>query len=108
LPGPDREGARRLARRRTVPGEARDRREKGRQPAVIFCPTGTSGNSEVLFVYVGNILPMKGDLSRRLREAVGFDWDAGNVEKNWVKHSVRYTECEEVFSREPVVVPVRD
>ncbi|PYQ37033.1 MAG: hypothetical protein DMF55_02605 [Acidobacteria bacterium] len=43
-----------------------------------------------------------------MREAVRFDWDAGNVEKNWVKHSVRYTECEEVFSREPVVVPVRD
>jgi uncharacterized protein len=48
------------------------------------------------------------DLFRRLQEAVGFDWDTGNVEKNWVKHAVRYTECEEVFSREPVVVPARD
>jgi uncharacterized protein len=51
---------------------------------------------------------VEAELSRRLREAVGFDWDDGNVEKNWTKHAVRFTECEEVFSREPVVVPARD
>jgi len=44
------------------------------------------------------------DISRRLREAVGFDWDAGN-EKNWTKHAVRFTECEEVFHRAPLVAP---
>jgi hypothetical protein len=48
------------------------------------------------------------DLPERLRGAVGFDWDAGNVDKNWKKHGVRFTECEEVFSREPVVVPARE
>lgn len=26
-----------------------------------------------------------------------FDWDANNVGKNWKKHKVRFTECEEVF-----------
>ena len=45
---------------------------------------------------------MEAELSRRLREAVGFDWDDGNVEKNWTKHAVRFTECEEV------VVPARN
>ncbi|HEX9687722.1 MAG TPA: BrnT family toxin [Thermoanaerobaculia bacterium] len=51
---------------------------------------------------------MPADGFRRLREAAGFDWGTGNVEKNWIKHAVRYTECEEVFSREPVVVPARE
>lgn len=51
---------------------------------------------------------MEADLSRRLREAVGFDWDAGNADKNWIKHAVRFTECEEVFFRGPVVVPARN
>jgi uncharacterized DUF497 family protein len=48
------------------------------------------------------------DLSRRLRETAGFDWDEGNAEKNWIRHAVRSTECEEVFARAPVAVPVRD
>lgn len=48
---------------------------------------------------------MERNLSWRLREAVGFDWDAGSVEKNWVKHAVRFTECEEVFYRAPLVAP---
>ncbi|MBI3550945.1 MAG: BrnT family toxin [Elusimicrobia bacterium] len=26
-----------------------------------------------------------------------FDWDEHNVRKNWKKHKVAYTECEEVF-----------
>ena len=48
---------------------------------------------------------MEADLSQRLREAVGFDWDDGNVEKNWTTHAVRFTECEEVFYRAPLVAP---
>jgi uncharacterized DUF497 family protein len=46
---------------------------------------------------------VEAELSRRLREAVGFVWDDGNVEKNWTKHAVRFTECEEVFYRAPLV-----
>lgn len=40
-----------------------------------------------------------------MREAVGFDWDSGNVEKDWKKHGVRFTECEEVFYRAPLIAP---
>ncbi len=27
----------------------------------------------------------------------GFQWDAGNIDKNWLKHKVSNEECEEVF-----------
>lgn len=35
---------------------------------------------------------------------VGFDWDDGNVEKNWELHRVNFWEAEEVFFNEPLVV----
>ena len=41
------------------------------------------------------------DLSR----VDGFDWDAGNVQKNWDRHGVAFYECEEVFLQEPVLAP---
>lgn len=31
----------------------------------------------------------------------GFDWDEGNLNKNWDKHLVSSGECEEVFFNEP-------
>ena len=34
----------------------------------------------------------------------GFDWDEGNLTKNWEKHGVTLFECEEVFFNEPLVV----
>jgi uncharacterized protein len=43
------------------------------------------------------------DLRERLGRATGFDWDEGNADKNWRKHAVRFSECEEVFSRTPLV-----
>jgi uncharacterized DUF497 family protein len=45
------------------------------------------------------------ELARRVFEATGFEWDDGNVEKNWQKHRVRSSECEELFFRRPWVVP---
>ena len=27
----------------------------------------------------------------------GFEWDKGNIEKNWIRHEVTDQECEEVF-----------
>ncbi len=33
----------------------------------------------------------------------GFDWNKGNVEKNWLKHKVSVKECEEVFFNKPLV-----
>lgn len=35
---------------------------------------------------------------------VGFDWDEGNREKNWIKHGVTTEECEEVFANTPRVL----
>lgn len=26
-----------------------------------------------------------------------FEWDQHNIDKNWAKHKVKFTECEEVF-----------
>ena len=31
------------------------------------------------------------------KEPIEFQWDAGNQEKNWIKHGVAHSECEEVF-----------
>jgi uncharacterized DUF497 family protein len=32
---------------------------------------------------------------------VGFDWDDGNIDKNWRSHAVTWWECEEVFFNRP-------
>jgi len=37
-------------------------------------------------------------------ECVGFDWDEGNVEKNWINHKVTAAECEQIFFNLPLVV----
>ena len=34
----------------------------------------------------------------------GFDWDQGNIEKNWERHKVSFLECEEAFFNRPLVV----
>jgi uncharacterized DUF497 family protein len=36
--------------------------------------------------------------------AEGFDWDAGNRDKNWSGHKVKSTECEMVFFNQPLVI----
>lgn len=43
-------------------------------------------------------------LPKRLLAANGFDWDAGNLEKNWLKHGVSPLECEELFFNQPLIV----
>lgn len=40
----------------------------------------------------------------RFSDLVGFDWDEGNVAKNWKKHLVTSLECEQVFFNRPLVV----
>jgi uncharacterized DUF497 family protein len=42
--------------------------------------------------------------TERLASCEGFDWDAGNHEKNRIKHGVSAGECEEVFFNQPLVV----
>ena len=34
----------------------------------------------------------------------GFDWDDGNRDKNWEKHQVSNSECEEVFFNIPLLL----
>jgi uncharacterized DUF497 family protein len=34
----------------------------------------------------------------------GFEWDEHNINKNWEKHRVFYTECEEIFFSKPLLV----
>jgi len=37
-------------------------------------------------------------------DIVGFDWDDGNREKNYLKHNVRNGECEDVFFNQPLII----
>jgi uncharacterized DUF497 family protein len=39
-----------------------------------------------------------------LPEFEGFDWDDGNIEKNWLSHQVTPQEAEQVFFNRPLVV----
>ena len=34
----------------------------------------------------------------------GFDWDEGNLDKNWIKHQVSNSECEEIFFNLPLLL----
>jgi len=38
-----------------------------------------------------------------LVRCVGFDWDEGNVLKNWIRHHVSMSECEQMFFNRPLV-----
>ncbi|HSU17530.1 BrnT family toxin [Longimicrobium sp.] len=44
------------------------------------------------------------DAYERLSLATGFQWDAGNAEKNWLRHQVSKAECEQVFFNQPLIV----
>lgn len=35
----------------------------------------------------------------------GFDWGPSNLQKNWDRHRVAFYECEEIFFRDPVIIP---
>jgi uncharacterized protein len=41
---------------------------------------------------------------KRLEELEGFDWDEGNLKKNWEGHQVTVAECEQAFFNRPLVV----
>ena len=34
----------------------------------------------------------------------GFEWDEGNSDKNWIKHQVPNSECEELFFNLPLMM----
>jgi hypothetical protein len=39
-----------------------------------------------------------------LASCVGFDWDDGNIHKNWERHRITPEEAEDLFFNEPLVV----
>lgn len=40
----------------------------------------------------------------KLDNIAGFEWDAGNIDKNRDKHGVSNAECEEVFFNAPLLI----
>lgn len=44
------------------------------------------------------------DIFDLLHKCAGFEWDAHNAEKNWQKHGVTPSECEQIFFNRPLVV----
>ncbi|MDZ7837490.1 MAG: BrnT family toxin [Actinomycetota bacterium] len=44
------------------------------------------------------------DISEKLKKCTGFQWDKGNIEKNWLKHKVSPPECEQIFFNIPLIV----
>ncbi|MBU1342852.1 MAG: BrnT family toxin [Proteobacteria bacterium] len=39
-----------------------------------------------------------------LNQCIGFEWDKGNIDKNWMKHKVTPSECEQIFFNHPLLV----
>ncbi|OGT22729.1 MAG: hypothetical protein A3C55_06000 [Gammaproteobacteria bacterium RIFCSPHIGHO2_02_FULL_42_13] len=39
-----------------------------------------------------------------LANCTGFEWDTGNLSKNWDKHLVSRWECEQVFFNRPILI----
>lgn len=44
------------------------------------------------------------DFLALVAECEGFEWDEGNLPKNWEKHEVTASECEQLFFNQPLVV----
>lgn len=43
------------------------------------------------------------DIDEILAGLTGFEWDEGNLSKNWEKHQVSALECEQVFFNRPLI-----
>lgn len=39
-----------------------------------------------------------------LPDPIFFEWDKGNIDKNWIKHKVSKQEIEEIFGNDPFLV----
>ncbi len=39
-----------------------------------------------------------------LKNCVGFQWDEGNSEKNWISHQVTKSDCEQIFFNQPLIL----
>ncbi len=45
-----------------------------------------------------------GEFPDTLAEYTGFDWDAGNIDKNWKLHNVARGEIEQTFFNRPILL----
>ena len=45
-------------------------------------------------------------MAERLKAVEGFEWDAGNSDKNWKRHQVTQAECEQVFANLPLLLSI--
>ena len=57
-----------------------------------------------MFLLILYILAIYGRDMRIFDGISGFQWDSGNMSKNWAKHRVSMSECEEIFFNKPLVV----
>ena len=39
-----------------------------------------------------------------LENCTGFEWDQGNITKNWDQHDISSGECEQIFFNRPLIV----
>jgi hypothetical protein len=39
-----------------------------------------------------------------LANCTGFEWDQGNITKNWESHDISASECEQIFFNKPIIV----
>ena len=53
-------------------------------------------------MYISDIY-MSSSRTEIFEDIQNFEWDKGNLTKNWVRHNVHYSECEEVFFNEPYI-----
>ena len=47
---------------------------------------------------------MDDKIKNLLTQCTGFDWDEGNSRKNWIKHQVTPSECEQLYFNQPLIV----
>lgn len=43
-------------------------------------------------------------MTHKILNCVGFQWDVGNSEKNWILHQVSKSECEQIFFNQPLII----
>ncbi|MFW5443576.1 MAG: BrnT family toxin [Methylococcaceae bacterium] len=43
-------------------------------------------------------------MKHEILTCVGFQWDEGNSEKNWISHQVTKSECEQLFFNQPLLI----
>lgn len=63
-------------------------------------PRRSALDSRIYSAYTCDVPGFPDDLA----QCTGFQWDAGNAEKNWELHQVSQGECEQVFFNRPLLI----